>query len=244
MITPPPPRPAGRRELQRRETERLIIDAALRLFVAHGFDATTTKQIALAAGVAHGTVFLVAATKEALLVKVLEARLREVVAARTATLPRHGIVAQLVHLFDGLFAFYAAAPGLARGFLRSIMFPAEPIAQAVHDEHVARFSRHLAGLIDQARARGELAGDVDPAVAATNVLALYVYAVVGFLNAAAPELPGLRARFRAGLDAQLRGLAVTAGRARRRSPTPPTRRGTRRARPGSARGRGRATSPR
>jgi AcrR family transcriptional regulator len=230
--TPPPGRERGpgRRELQRLETERLIKMTALELFVADGFDATTTKQIADAAGVAHGTVFLVASTKEALLVKVLEERLREVVASRTRSLPRRGIVAQLVHVFDGLFELYAREPRLSRVFLRGIMFFSEPIAQAVYDEHLARFSRHLAALFDAAQARGEVAVGADSTVAAACVLAIYVYQVVGFLNAEPPDAAALRARFRAALDAVFRGLGpqperstasrrgTTATSSRRRSP--------------------------
>ena len=199
----------GRRELQRRQTEGLIKATALSLFAAHGFEATTTKQIAEAAGVAHGTVFLVAATKEALLVKVLEERLREVVLARGRSLPGRRIVAQLVHVFDGLFEFYASEPGLSRVFLKGVMFFAEPIAQAVYDEHVARFSRYLAGLFDAAKARGEVSSRTRSDAAADNVLALYVYAVVAFLNADPPDAAAraaLGARFRAGLDEMMRGF--------------------------------------
>jgi len=217
MLPPVAPSPPGRRELQRLETERLIKATALELFAAQGFDATTTKQIADAAGVAHGTVFLVAATKEALLVKVLEERLREVVAARQSTLPRRRIVAQLVHVFDGLFEFYAAAPRLSRVFLKGIMFFADPIARAVYDEHVARFSQYLAAMFDAAKARGEVAARADTAIAAAGVLALYVYEVVAFLNADPPDLEALRARFRAALHALFRGLAPEPANARRRA---------------------------
>lgn len=203
----------GRRELQRLETERLIKATALSLFAAHGFDATTTKQIAEAAGVAHGTVFLVAATKEALLVKVLEERLREVVVARGRSLPDRRIVAQLVHVFDGLFEFYASEPGLARVFLKGVMFFAEPIARAVYDEHVARFSRYLAALFDAAKARGEVNARTHSDAAAANVLALYVHVVVAFLNADPPDAEAraaLAAGFRAGLDEMVRGFGPPA----------------------------------
>jgi len=203
-----PPAAPGRREQQRRETERLIQATALALFSAHGFEATTTKQIADAAGVAHGTVFLVAATKEALLVKILEARLREVVAARAQSLPGRRIVTQLVHVFDGLFDFYAGEPRLSRAFLKGIMFFAEPIARATYDEHVARFARYLAGLFDAAKARGEVAPRTRSAAAAGNVLALYVHVVVAFLNADVPDRAALGASFRAGLDEMARGFAV------------------------------------
>jgi AcrR family transcriptional regulator len=215
---PGPPEAAtpGRRELQRLETERLIKSTALALFSQAGFEATTTKQIAEAAGVAHGTVFLVAATKEALLVKVLEERLREVVAARARSLPRRRIVAQLVHVFDGLFDFYAGEPGLARVFLRGIMFFAEPIARAMYDEHVARFSSYLATLFEAAKQRGEVATRTHSDAAAGNVLALYVYAVVAFLNSEPLDRAALGARFRAGLDEMVRGFGPATSAAARR----------------------------
>jgi AcrR family transcriptional regulator len=219
---PTGPAAPGRREQQRLETERLIRTTALELFAAHGFEATTTKQIADAAGVAHGTVFLVAATKEALLVKVLEERLRQVVASRAASLPGRGVIGQLVHVFDGLFDFYAGEPRLARVFLKGIMFFAEPIAQAMYDEHVARFSHYLAGLFDAGQARGEIRAGANTAAAAANVLALYVYVVVAFLNADTPARSALDERFRAGLDEMFRGLAaraITSGRGSRRRTT-------------------------
>jgi AcrR family transcriptional regulator len=211
---PAPPAAPGRRERQRLETERLIKATALALFVAHGFEATTTKQIADAAGVAHGTVFLVATTKEALLVKVLEEQLREVVARRAASLPKRNLTGQLVHVFDGLFDFYAAEPRLSRVFLKGIMFFAEPIARAMYDEHVARFQGYLAALFDAARARGEVSARTRSPAAAANVLALYVYVVVAFLNADAPDRAALGASFRAGLDELARGFARSNDRPR------------------------------
>jgi len=48
-------------------TREQIVDAARRLFAANGFDATTTRAIANAAGIATGTLFNYFATKEAIL---------------------------------------------------------------------------------------------------------------------------------------------------------------------------------
>lgn len=230
-MPPDVPRAPRRRELQRRETEQLIKATALALFRAHGFDATTTKQIAEAAGVAHGTVFLVAATKEALLVKLLEERLLEVVAQRAASLPPRRIATQLAHVFDGLFEFYAAEPRLSRVFLKGVMFFTEPVSRALYDEHVARFTRYLAGLLDAAKQRGEIGALVDIDAAAGNVIALYVFCVVSFLNEEAPDRAALDARFRAGLGEMFRGLSVPriagaragGGRATSRSGSAPAR---------------------
>ncbi|MBX3162707.1 MAG: TetR/AcrR family transcriptional regulator [Deltaproteobacteria bacterium] len=195
-----------RRELQRRTTEQHILAAALRLFSAHGYDATTTKQIAEAAGVAHGTVFLVAATKEALLVRALEQGLRAEFAARAAALPARNLERQLLHLFDGLFDFYAERPALSRVFLRAIVFPAEPVAEALYQEHVAQLTTYLASLVGGAVQRGELAAAAPSRTAASNVMAIYVYALISYVNDAGADRDALGRRFRAGLRTLLDGL--------------------------------------
>lgn len=71
------PRPS-RRERKKRETRARIVDAATRLFVAHGFDAPTVDDIAEAADVAKGTIYNYFDTKEALLFELLIELEREV----------------------------------------------------------------------------------------------------------------------------------------------------------------------
>jgi AcrR family transcriptional regulator len=50
--------PATRGELRKRETETKLIDAALAVFTARGYDAATTGEIARAADVGAGTFYL------------------------------------------------------------------------------------------------------------------------------------------------------------------------------------------
>ena len=52
------------------ETRDRILKAALKLFARSGYDGTTTKQIAVAAGVAEGTLFRHFETKKSILVQV------------------------------------------------------------------------------------------------------------------------------------------------------------------------------
>lgn len=52
------------------QTRNRILDAARRLFAAQGFDGTTTRDLAQAAGVAEGTLFRHFANKKAILVDV------------------------------------------------------------------------------------------------------------------------------------------------------------------------------
>lgn len=60
-----------RKALARREH---ILETALKLFARHGFDGTSTKQIAQAAGVAEGLIFHYFPTKDDLLNAVFETR--------------------------------------------------------------------------------------------------------------------------------------------------------------------------
>ncbi len=59
--------PVGRRERKRLETRQLLVDASLKLFAAHGFDAVTVTEIAELADVDASTFFRHFGSKEAVL---------------------------------------------------------------------------------------------------------------------------------------------------------------------------------
>jgi AcrR family transcriptional regulator len=59
-----PPAPEGLRQRKRRETRARIVDAALKLFLARGYDATTVDEIAEAAGISKRSFFDYFPTKE------------------------------------------------------------------------------------------------------------------------------------------------------------------------------------
>ncbi|MBP2330022.1 AcrR family transcriptional regulator [Kibdelosporangium banguiense] len=65
----------GLRELKMARTRQLIADKAFELFVERGFDQTTVEQIAAAAEVGPRTLYRYYPTKEALIVKFVEAHL-------------------------------------------------------------------------------------------------------------------------------------------------------------------------
>src|SRR5471030_878445 len=69
----------GRREQNKVEKRGRIIAAARALFTHKGFEATTTQEIADAAGVAAGTVFTYARTKDDLLILVFHDEMLAVV---------------------------------------------------------------------------------------------------------------------------------------------------------------------
>ncbi|WP_422012631.1 TetR/AcrR family transcriptional regulator [Reyranella sp.] len=57
----------GRRERKRRETLARITDVGIRLFLAHGYDATTLDEIAHAAGISRRTFFYYFKSKDEIL---------------------------------------------------------------------------------------------------------------------------------------------------------------------------------
>ena len=60
------------RQIQKEQTHKHLIETAIHLFAERGFMTVTTADLAKAANVAHGTVFVHFPTLEALLVEVIE----------------------------------------------------------------------------------------------------------------------------------------------------------------------------
>lgn len=113
----------GRRELNKEDKLRRIGDAARKLFVANGYDEASTRQIAIDAGVALGTLFLYAANKRDLLFLVVNDDLenvadRAVVAVRADA----SLIQNLIAAFRPLYEFFGKEPKLSRLTLREMMF--------------------------------------------------------------------------------------------------------------------------
>lgn len=86
---------------------QLILDAALDLFGRYGFRRTSIDDIARAAGIAKGTVYLYVETKEALFRSLSQALLDRVIAdARRAAAGKGDIAARLLHVLDAKFGFF------------------------------------------------------------------------------------------------------------------------------------------
>jgi AcrR family transcriptional regulator len=73
--TPTEPRLTARQRMAAARREQ-ILETALELFAAQGFDATSTRQIAKEVGVAEGLIFHYFPTKASLLTAILEDRLK------------------------------------------------------------------------------------------------------------------------------------------------------------------------
>jgi AcrR family transcriptional regulator len=152
---PGAPRPLGRRERNKQAKLDRITAAASELFAAHGVDEVTTQQIADAADIGTGTLFLYAKTKGDLLLLVQNARYAtELDRGRAAA-------ANAVNALDGVLALITPIVECnrvqvdnGRTYLREMVFgdPTEPRhAEALAiveqtEEATAAILARLAGL--------------------------------------------------------------------------------------------------
>ena len=201
-----PPAPAlSLRERNKRDKWTRIERAARDSFSRHGFEATTLRAIAARARVATGTLFLYARDKRELLFLVFQGEARRLFAeARAAAEPDTPLVDALMELFQRFFAFYARDPELSAAILQELFFrPYEP-------ERLGALTREygalVAGLVGEARARGELRRDVPVAVAANALFAHYAYWIQTWLGSRLVSRTDAEQRLREALTLQIDGL--------------------------------------
>ena len=121
----------GLRERNKRDKLRRIKDAATELFLEKGFDDTTTRAIALRAGVGLGTVFVYAPTKRDLLFLIINEDLQaEVDRAAALVQNSRSLLDDLIRIFRAHYRYFGQRPMLSRLALREMMFYANgPEAQ-------------------------------------------------------------------------------------------------------------------
>jgi AcrR family transcriptional regulator len=113
----------GKRERSKLEKRARIEQAARDVFAEKGFAAATTQEISARAGVAAGTLFLYARTKEELLAQAFTADLYRVMDEAERTLPTAAPILQsLLHVFGAMTALHRElGPALSSVLLTVLM---------------------------------------------------------------------------------------------------------------------------
>jgi AcrR family transcriptional regulator len=89
------------RKQNRPARERALVEAAVSLFAARGFEATTTREIAAAAGCAEGLIHRYFGGKEGLVLAIVRYRVTQEVSDLSARLPfAHSVESEIVQLVD------------------------------------------------------------------------------------------------------------------------------------------------
>lgn len=181
------PIPPSIRATKKEQNRQAIAQAALSLFEAKGFEATTMDEIAHAAGVSRPTVFNYYARKEDILLVVGD-MLRDRMASQIMEMHRQGGFGEPLVALRRVLVTMASAfgeyPRTARAFHQFKLHacPSSPDAPACDPIEEQRSLVRL--LVESAQARGEIRSDYSPDEIASHLM-------IGlFAGAAGPWLFG------------------------------------------------------
>lgn len=173
----------SRREQNKQEKRGRITAAARALFTHKGFEATTTQEIAAAAGVASGTVFTYAKTKDDLLILVFHDEMMEVVErAHRAARGKSGLLEQVLAFFDVLVVYHERDTALAHALMRQLGFVANSEQRELVSELMRDLLGRLAKLVEAAKANQEIAARTPLMSAARGLFAIYYFHLGSLLS--------------------------------------------------------------
>jgi AcrR family transcriptional regulator len=183
---------AGRREQQRERMRQRLLAAALELFEAQGFGATTIDQIADRADVARQTVLNHYPAKKDFVAGWGERRRNELAAL-------HEVEGEPAR--DGLHRVMSA--------LAEINIREERLTRQLREQRIVPqpVPEAMLRILRRARERGEIAGSVSPQVAAEMVAAVYFDTLSRWLTEQEPGFD-LHQELNARLDLLVNGLAA------------------------------------
>jgi AcrR family transcriptional regulator len=123
--------PMGLRERNKRDKRERIIKAARELFAQKGFEGTTLREVAAAADIGTGTLFLYVKTKEDLLVLVFKHELEPLLFGPFEHVPETDLSSQFAYVFTPMIEHHAQNLNLGRQFLWILAGVFVPVASDV-----------------------------------------------------------------------------------------------------------------
>ncbi|HZU82023.1 MAG TPA: TetR/AcrR family transcriptional regulator [Polyangiaceae bacterium] len=160
--------PAGRTRTRGDKRER-ILDAAVRVFAKKGFHATRVSEVATAAGVADGTIYLYFKSKDALLLSLFEDRVDKLLAFIDVELPRvPGAPQKLRRIIELQLGLLESERDLAE--VITVIF--RQSTKLMKEQAAPKFAAYLdaiARVVADGQAAGELRDDVSPHLAARAI---------------------------------------------------------------------------
>lgn len=167
----------GKRERNKAEKHRRIVEAATELFKERGFADTTTAAIAEAAGVGAGTLYLYVQSKEDLLVLVFQADAgaawKKAFAGVDPTLPLDD---RIIGIFNQVSRHHRRDPGLSRACFKELPFSSDAVSHRVM-AFTRSFIGTLAEILAEAQDDGTLTPDVSSLVVANNLFSSWFHAM-------------------------------------------------------------------
>lgn len=167
---------ASARRSQKAATRQRVLEAARVLFDSHGYQGTTVRGIAQAAGVAVGSVFTTFASKGEILSEVMQQRLAPMYAELDRITPhlRGPTVDRIRTLFAMFFEFEARQPRLFLSHIAAVYDWTLPAGTAPYGGN-ARFQDLIRSILAAGVAQGDVRRDVDPQEVVDLLVAAYAW---------------------------------------------------------------------
>ena len=176
------PAAIGRRERNKLEKRKRIVEAARRLFAEQGFAETTTQQIAEAADIGTGTLFLYAKSKEDLLVMVFHEEMLATAQEAFNNLPAGmQLIDQVMQVFERMVSYHEQDIELARVLLKEILMPDRPDRGEELSHLMGSIYTGIAKLIASAQRGGSISERFDPLLTAQSLFAIYYLGLLSWL---------------------------------------------------------------
>lgn len=176
------PATRSRREEKSAETRARLLDAARRRFARQGFEQTTTRQIAEDAGVAHGTLFRYAPTKEDLVERLFEDAIGAALDDALATLPHDGSFSDVaIHCYTRFIDVYDLDRPLARVLVKELPFLQGDAGERQYGLTAKLFQALLEDLAVR-QAAGTIDAEVPPFTIASASFSLYLGALIALVT--------------------------------------------------------------
>ncbi|HEY3817588.1 MAG TPA: TetR/AcrR family transcriptional regulator [Polyangiaceae bacterium] len=161
-------RPAARVARTGDKRER-ILDAAVRVFAKKGFHATRVSEVAKAAGVADGTIYLYFKSKDQLLVSLFEDRVERLLTFLEKELPATaGAAEKLRRIIELQLGLLEGERDLAE-VITVILRQSTKLMKEYAAPKFTSYLDAIARVVADGQASGELRGDVSPHLAARAI---------------------------------------------------------------------------
>lgn len=173
----------GRRERNKLEKRNRIVAAARQLFAQQGFAETTTQQIAEAADIGTGTLFLYARSKEDLLVMVFHEEMLATAQDAFNDLPdKMPLVDQVMQVFERMVLYHERDLVLARLLLKEILMPDREDRADELNSLMGSIFDGFGKLVIAAQRKGLLSARFDPDLAGRSFFAIYYLGLLSWLG--------------------------------------------------------------
>jgi AcrR family transcriptional regulator len=199
----------SRRTRRKEETLRRIEEAGWKLFTTHGYEATSTRQIAHEADIAAGTLFNYFAEKRSLLIHLMQREIDDAAECAFQSMPASSLEGQLGHVFEALTDCYARERRLGRVFIKELLFT-DGEQRAESAAWTFGLVKRIAVLIQASQRRGELDPGIEPMDAAQQLFSTHYFGLVTWLGGTIPSRAVHAEQFRASLRLLLRGIGRSA----------------------------------